>query len=139
MSFREGYAKKLGVSTFLGYWDAAANSPALSSGQGSANSYYIVSVSGSTSLDGESDWIEKDWVYFNGTNWVKLDNTDEVHLNSPAFTGEPTAPTPNSSDNSNKIATTAFVKSVASSSGFLDGGTPSSNFDSLTTVDGGGV
>ena len=74
MSFREGYAKKLGVSTFLGYWDAAANSPALSSGQGSANSYYIVSVSGSTSLDGESDWIEKDWVYFNGTNWVKLDN-----------------------------------------------------------------
>ena len=89
--------------------------------------------------DGESDWIEKDWVYFNGTNWVKLDNTDEVHLNSPAFTGEPTAPTPNSSDNSNKIATTAFVRSVASSSGFLDGGTPSSNFDSLTTVDGGGV
>lgn len=31
-------------------------------------------------------------------------------INSPNFTGVPTAPTPSSSDNSNKIATTAFVK-----------------------------
>lgn len=31
-------------------------------------------------------------------------------LNSPAFTGTPTAPTPASSDNSTKIATTAWAK-----------------------------
>ncbi len=31
-------------------------------------------------------------------------------INSPAFTGIPTAPTPGGSDNSNKIATTAYVK-----------------------------
>ena len=30
---------------------------------------------------------------------------------SPAFTGTPTAPTPNNGDNSHKIATTAYVKS----------------------------
>ena len=33
-------------------------------------------------------------------------------LNSPAFTGAPTAPTPASSDNSNRLATTAFVNSL---------------------------
>ncbi|MDT9547743.1 MAG: hypothetical protein RI826_10480, partial [Chlorobium phaeovibrioides] len=32
-------------------------------------------------------------------------------LASPSLTGTPTAPTPNSEDNSTKIATTAFVKS----------------------------
>ena len=36
-------------------------------------------------------------------------------LNSPAFVGIPTAPTPTSSDNSTRIATTAFVKAVAPS------------------------
>lgn len=34
-------------------------------------------------------------------------------LNSPALTGTPTAPTPSTTDNSTKIATTAFVKSLA--------------------------
>jgi Major tropism determinant N-terminal domain len=35
-------------------------------------------------------------------------------LASPAFTGTPTAPTPSSSDNSTKIATTAYVNTVLS-------------------------
>lgn len=35
-----------------------------------------------------------------------------VFANSPAFSGTPTAPTPTTSDNSTKIATTAFVKSA---------------------------
>lgn len=33
-------------------------------------------------------------------------------INSPAFTGTPTAPTPTSSDNTTKIATTAFVQTT---------------------------
>ena len=33
-------------------------------------------------------------------------------VDSPAFTGTPTAPTPSTSDNSTKVATTAFVKSL---------------------------
>lgn len=36
----------------------------------------------------------------------------KADLNSPHFTGEPTAPTPPSSDDSNKIATTEYVKDV---------------------------
>ena len=36
-------------------------------------------------------------------------------INSPAFTGTPTAPTPTSGDNSTKIATTAFVNALVGS------------------------
>lgn len=42
---------------------------------------------------------------------VELD-TEKANLASPAFTGNPTAPTPPTSDNDTSIATTAFVKSV---------------------------
>ena len=42
----------------------------------------------------------------------KLDGNDALKapLDSPAFTGTPTAPTPSESDNSTLVATTAFVK-----------------------------
>jgi hypothetical protein len=44
---------------------------------------------------------------------------DYAPLASPAFTGEPTAPTPASTDNSTKLSTTAFVKTALSGiSGF---------------------
>lgn len=39
---------------------------------------------------------------------------DKAPLASPAFTGTPTAPTPSASDNSTKLATTAFVQSAVS-------------------------
>jgi hypothetical protein len=39
------------------------------------------------------------------------------NLDSPGFTGTPTAPTPVGSDNSTKISTTAFVQSAVVSSG----------------------
>lgn len=41
-------------------------------------------------------------------NWYK----ELAFTESPAFIGTPTAPTPSTSDNSTKIATTAFVKSL---------------------------
>lgn len=56
---------------FLGYWDATANSPALTSGIGPNGGYYIVQVAGSTALDGISSWIIGDIVAFNRTAWIK--------------------------------------------------------------------
>jgi hypothetical protein len=41
-------------------------------------------------------------------------DTTRAPLASPAFTGTPSAPTPGPADNSDRLATTAFVKSVAS-------------------------
>ena len=49
------------------------------------------------------------------TYWKLFDLSGYAPLNSPAFTGNPTAPTPDSTDNSTKIATTAFIKSLLGS------------------------
>ncbi|MDB4792329.1 hypothetical protein OAG69_00175 [bacterium] len=60
-----------------------------------------------------------------GLQWLEVrgqsiyQNGNQVaDLASPAFTGTPTAPTQASSDNSTKIATTAFVKDVLFSDGY---------------------
>ena len=46
------------------------------------------------------------------TYWTEIDFSKFAPKDSPAFTGTPTAPTPASSDDSTKIATTAFIKAV---------------------------
>lgn len=68
----------VGALQYQGTWDADQNSPALSSGVGTKGHYYVVSVAGTTNLDGEADWEIGDWVVFNGTAWQKIDNTDKV-------------------------------------------------------------
>ena len=49
-------ASTTGVLTYQGTWNADTNSPTLSSGSGTPGYYYIVSVAGSTNLDGITDW-----------------------------------------------------------------------------------
>ena len=46
------------------------------------------------------------------TYWKEIDFDSFAPKDSPAFTGNPTAPTQLSTDNSTKLATTAFVKNV---------------------------
>ena len=64
---------------FQGNWNANTNSPSLSSGSGTVGHYYIVSVAGSTNLDGITDWKVGDWAVFveaGATDtWDKIDNT----------------------------------------------------------------
>lgn len=67
-----------GALSYQGTWDALTNSPALASGVGTKGYYYVVSVAGSTNLDGITDWQVGDWAVFNGTIWQKVDNTDAV-------------------------------------------------------------
>jgi len=67
-----------GVLTYQGTWNASTNSPTLTSGSGTAGYYYIVSVAGSTNLDGETDWAVGDWAVFSDLAtdaWQKIDNT----------------------------------------------------------------
>lgn len=68
----------IGALNYQGTWNASANSPALASGVGTKGDYYVVSVAGSTNLDGITDWQIGDWAVFNGTVWQKIDNTDGV-------------------------------------------------------------
>lgn len=67
-----------GQLNYAGTWDASANTPTLVSGVGTKNQYYVVSVAGSTNLDGITDWQVGDWAIFNGTFWEKIDQTNTV-------------------------------------------------------------
>ena len=68
----------VGALSYQGTWNASANTPTLASGVGTKGYYYVVSVAGSTNLDGITDWQIGDWAVFNGTAWQKVDNTDAV-------------------------------------------------------------
>lgn len=68
----------IGTLEYQGTWNATTNTPALASGVGTASYYYIVSVAGTTNLDGITDWEVGDILLFNGTAWQQIDNTDAV-------------------------------------------------------------
>jgi hypothetical protein len=76
--------------TYKGTWNASTNTPTLTSSVGTNGDYYIVSVAGSTDLNGISDWQPGDWVIFNGTVWQKIDQswaTAGVNNNITSMTG----------------------------------------------------
>jgi hypothetical protein len=64
---------------FQGAWNANTNTPTLTSGSGTTGHFYIVSVAGSTNLDGITDWQVGDWAVFveqGATDqWEKIDNS----------------------------------------------------------------
>ena len=69
---------------YSGTWDAATNNPTLTSGVGTKGEYYVVSVAGSTNLDGITDWQIGDWAIFNGTVWQKVDNSEVAYVSNVA-------------------------------------------------------
>ena len=71
-------AAVLGALSYQGTWNASTNTPTLTSSVGTKGYYYVVSVAGSTNLDGITDWLVGDWAVFNGSVWQQVDNTDAV-------------------------------------------------------------
>jgi hypothetical protein len=67
-----------GGLSYQGSWNASTNTPTLASSVGVNGYYYIVSVAGSTNLNGITDWQVGDWAIFNGTVWQKIDQTNLV-------------------------------------------------------------
>jgi len=61
--------------TYQGTWNASTNTPTLASSTGTSGYYYIVSVAGTTNLNGITDWQAGDWLVFNGTVWQKIDQS----------------------------------------------------------------
>ena len=61
---------------YQGLWNAAINNPTLTSSVGTAGDFYIVSVLGTTNLNGITDWQVGDWAIFEGGAWTKVDNHD---------------------------------------------------------------
>ena len=69
--------------TYQGLWNAATNSPGLSSSVGVNSTFYIVGTAGNTVLNGNTDWQVGDWAIFVGTTgaggvWQKIDNTSSI-------------------------------------------------------------
>lgn len=67
---------------YQGTWNANTNTPTLASGTGTTGYFYIVSVAGSTNLDGITDWEVGDWAIFieQGVSdqWEKIDNSQSI-------------------------------------------------------------
>lgn len=56
---------------YRGTWNPHTNVPALASGVGVKNDYYVCSHSGHIDLDGNAHWFAGEWVVFDGTVWVR--------------------------------------------------------------------
>jgi hypothetical protein len=67
-----------GALSYQGSWNASTNTPTLTSSVGTNGYYYVVSVAGSTNLNGVTDWQVGDWAIYNGTIWQKIDQTNLV-------------------------------------------------------------
>lgn len=72
------FQNAIGALIYKGTWNAATNDPTLTSSIGNKGDYYVVSVAGTTNLNGITDWQVNDIAVFNGTVWQKIDNTDAV-------------------------------------------------------------
>ena len=122
----------IGGSVFQGVWNASTNTPALVSSVGTNGHYYIVSVAGSTNLDGITDWQVGDWAIFAGTSWQKVDNTDAVSSVN-GFTGAVSLTTDNVPEGATNLyftntrARTAISLTTTGSSG-------ASTYDNTTGV-----
>ena len=106
-------AAVLGALSYQGTWDASTNTPTLTSSVGTKGYYYVVSVAGSTNLNGITDWLVGDWAVFNGSVWQKVDNTDAV-TSVNTLTGAVVLTTTNIAEGTNEYFTTAKARASVS-------------------------
>jgi len=65
------------VIEYKGTWNALTNTPTLIDGTGNTGDFYVTSVEGSQTFDGELiEFKVGDWVMYNGTVWQKSQNQD---------------------------------------------------------------
>lgn len=78
VDYATAWGSVTGGLSYQGSWNASTNTPTLVSSAGTNGNYYIVSVAGSTNLNGITDWQIGDWAIYNGTVWQKIDQTNTV-------------------------------------------------------------
>ena len=119
-------AAVLGALSYQGTWNASTNTPTLTSSVGTKGYYYVVSVAGTTDLNGITDWKVGDWAVYNGTAWQKIDNTDAV-TSVNGLTGTVVLTTTNIAEGTNEYFTTAKARqSVSAGTGI--------SYDNVTGV-----
>jgi len=113
------FSNLIGALNYKGTWNASTNTPTLTSSVGTKGDYYVVSVAGSTNLNGITDWQVNDWAIFNGSVWEKVDNTDLV----TSVNGQTGTVVLDAAD-VNAVADTA---TITAGTGLTGGGTLASN------------
>lgn len=103
----------IGALSYQGTWNATTNTPTLTSSVGTKGYYYVVSVAGTTNLNGVTDWLIGDWAVYNGTAWEKIDNTDSV-TSVNTLTGAVVLTTTNIAEGTNEYFTTARARASVS-------------------------
>ena len=138
-----------GFVNYEGTWNASTNTPTLVSSVGTKGDYYVVSVTGSTNLNGITTWTQGDWAIFNGTSWEKVDNTDLV-TSVNGYTGvvvltqtdiSGTASLTTTQTLTNKTLTSPKINEILDANGneILGLSTTASSTDFLTVKNGIGV
>jgi len=80
----------IGALNYKGTWNASTNTPAITSGVGTKGDYYVVSVAGSTALDGISNWGVGEWAVFNGIAWQRVEGGADLNGVNLSVTGKAT-------------------------------------------------
>lgn len=85
-------ASLVGAVVYKGVWNASTNTPALAGGVGTQGVYYKVSVAGTTSIDGISQWNVGDTIIFDGTAWDKIDGIANEVISVAGLYGDISGP-----------------------------------------------
>lgn len=121
----------VGGLQYQGTWNASTNTPTITSGVGTDGHFYIVSVAGTTNIDGITDWQVGDWIVFHGSAWQKVDNTDSV-TSVNGFTGSVVLTTSDIGEGTNLYFTNARARQAINLT--VTGNSGSATYDNGTGV-----
>lgn len=122
-----------GSLIYKGSWNASTNTPTIVSGTGTNGNYYIVSVAGTTTIDGISSWAVGDWIVFNSTTgtWQKIANQSVTSVNG--LTGAVTITTSNIAEGTNLYYTNARAI-AATLTGYVSGAGTITSSDTILSA-----
>lgn len=108
---------------YQGTWNAATNTPTLTSSVGTQGYYYVVSVAGTTNLNGNAQWSIGDWAIFSNGIWDRIPgstsesftNLSTTNLAITGLTGYVYANGLNNATASTTIPTTALSGTITNS------------------------
>jgi hypothetical protein len=83
----------IGALNYKGTWNASTNTPTIVSSVGVKGDYYVVSVAGTTTINGISNWGVGDWITFNGSVWQRVEGGADLNGVNIDFTGTASGPT----------------------------------------------
>lgn len=79
------FTNAIGALNYKGTWNASTNTPTLTSSVGVKGDYYVVSVAGTTDLNGTDFWGVGDWAVFNGAIWQRVEGGSETDTDVVVF------------------------------------------------------